>query len=326
MILDYGSVCSGIEAASVAWRGLGFEPAWFSEIEAFPSSVLGHHWPHVLNMGDMLAIPGHVRLRLINAPLILVGGTPCQAFSIAGLRNGLADERGALTLAYVDILNSIDEVRGLGDEAVAVYENVPGVLSSRDNAFGFFLAGLAGENCELQPPGGRWPNAGCVFGPQRAVAWRVLDAQYFGVAQRRKRVFVVGSARKGIDPQQILFEFEGLRRDIKPGFADKTSIHTTDSTTRAFDMLGFGQYGPGITCNTLKARDSKDATALVVQEGKVRKLIPEEYARLQGFPDAHCAIGPANAQYAAYGNSMAVPCMKWLGERLLTALSRRSNV
>ncbi|EJV4647615.1 phage N-6-adenine-methyltransferase [Enterobacter hormaechei] len=216
--MKYGSVCSGIEAASKAWEPLGWKPAWFSEIEPFPSAVLAHHWPEVTNLGDMTKIADAVRAGEVEAPDVLVGGTPCQAFSIAGLREGLSDDRGQLTLSYVELANAIDaKRRERGEpEAIIVWENVPGVLSSKDNAFGCFLAGLAGESSELQPAGGKWTHAGCVSGPERVIAWRVLDAQFFGVAQRRRRVFVVASARKGFDPSAVLFEFDSVRRDSAP--------------------------------------------------------------------------------------------------------------
>ncbi len=216
--MKYGSVCSGIEAASKAWEPLGWKPAWFSEIEPFPSAVLANHWPEVTNLGDMTKIADAVRAGEVEAPDVLVGGTPCQAFSIAGLREGLSDDRGQLTLSYVELANAIDaKRRERGEpEAIIVWENVPGVLSSKDNAFGCFLAGLAGESSELQPSGGKWTHAGCVSGPQRLIAWRVLDAQFFGVAQRRRRVFVVASARKGFDPAEVLFEFDSVRRDTAP--------------------------------------------------------------------------------------------------------------
>ncbi|HEG1930552.1 TPA: DNA cytosine methyltransferase, partial [Enterobacter kobei] len=109
-----------------------------------------------------------------------------------------------------ELANAIDaKRRERGEpESIIVWENVPGVLSSKDNAFGCFLAGLAGESCELQPAGGKWTHAGCVSGPKRVIAWRVLDAQFFGVAQRRRRVFVVASARKGFDPAAVLFELD----------------------------------------------------------------------------------------------------------------------
>lgn len=224
--MKYGSVCSGIEAASKAWEPLGWKPAWFSEIEPFPSAVLAHHWPEVTNLGDMTKIADAVRAGEVEATDVLVGGTPCQAFSIAGLREGLSDDRGQLTLSYVELANAIDaKRRERGEpEAIIVWENVPGVLSSKDNAFGCFLAGLAGESSELQPAGEKWTHAGCVSGPERVIAWRVLDAQFFGVAQRRRRVFVVASARKGFDPAAVLFELDSVRRDSAPSRESQKAV------------------------------------------------------------------------------------------------------
>ena len=109
--MRYGSLCSGIEAASVAWEPLGWQPAWFAEIEPFPSAVLKHHWPHVPNHGDMTLLVGKILSGAVEAPDILVGGTPCQAFSVAGLRGSLDDERGNLTLVLIRILDAIDFIR-----------------------------------------------------------------------------------------------------------------------------------------------------------------------------------------------------------------------
>lgn len=238
-MITYGSVCSGIEAASVAWEGLRWKAAWFAEIEKFPAAVLAHRFPAVPNLGDMTKIAAGVRAGSVPAPAVMVGGTPCQAFSIAGLRKSLDDPRGQLTLAYVDLANAIDEKRvSTGEQpAVHLWENVPGSLSTDDNAFGYFLAGMAGED-EAFEPGPRpeqgknghgwrwkksdgkhvakWPKSGCVIGRQRKLAWRLLDAQYFGVAQRRRRVFVVSSARNDVDPAEVLLEFDGVRRDSPP--------------------------------------------------------------------------------------------------------------
>jgi DNA (cytosine-5)-methyltransferase 1 len=216
--MRYLSVCSGIEAASVAWGPLGWQAVAFSEIEPFPCAVLAHHYPDVPNLGDMTTIAQRILNGEVEAPDVLAGGTPCQAFSVAGLRKSLADERGNLTLKFAEIADAIDfvRVRAGRPPAIVFWENVPGVLSTKDNAFGCFLGALAGEDCELKPPGKRWADAGCVFGPQRAIAWRVLDAQYFGLAQRRRRVFLVASARDGFDPAKVLFEFEGVRRDSPP--------------------------------------------------------------------------------------------------------------
>ena len=215
-MITFGSGCSGIESASVAWEPIGMKPLWFSEIKKFPAEALQYHWPHVTNHGDFFNLRPYIRYGLIESPDVFVAGTPCQAFSLAGKRGGLADNRGQLTLEYVRILDEIDLRRGEGNESIGFWENVPGVLSSKDNAFGCFLGKLAGENEALQPSGKRWSDAGCVFGPKRTIAWRILDAQYFGLAQRRKRVFLISSARKSFDPCKVLFEFEGLRRDIKP--------------------------------------------------------------------------------------------------------------
>lgn len=217
MPISYGSVCSGIEAATTAWHPLGWSPRWFAEIEPFPSAVLAHHWPDVPNLGDFTAIRDKIAEGAVEAPDVLVGGTPCQAFSIAGLRQSLDDKRGQLTLEFVRLADAIDSARSLGGKrpVTVVWENVPGVLNTPDNAFGCFLAGLVGEDDPLEPPGGRWTNAGYVRGPRRAVAWRILDAQYFGVAQRRRRVFLVASAG-GISPESVLFELEGVRRDSPP--------------------------------------------------------------------------------------------------------------
>lgn len=216
--MNFGSVCSGIEAASVAWHPLGYRAAWLAEIEAFPAAVLAHHYPDVPNLGDMTKIATEVLTGTVAAPDVLVGGTPCQAFSVAGMRAGLQDARGKLTIEFVRLADAIDHVRvARGKQpSITVWENVPGVLSDRGNAFGCFLGALAGEDCELQPSGKRWTDAGCVYGPKRAIAWRVLDAQYFGLAQRRRRVFVVASAREGFDPASVLFEREGVRRDTPP--------------------------------------------------------------------------------------------------------------
>ena len=238
--MRFGSVCSGIEAASVAWEPLGWKAAWFSEIEPFPSAVLAHHYPETPNLGDMTEIPALLALGEVEAPDILCGGTPCQAFSVAGLRRSLDDARGNLSLTFCEIANAIDHARAARGEqpCIVFWENVPGVLSTKDNAFGCFLAGLAGEDDPLVAPGGKWSNSGVVLGPQRAVAWRTLDAQYFGLAQRRRRVFVVASSREGFDPASVLLEWDGVRRDSAPSREAGEAIAPTV-------MAGAPNGGPG---------------------------------------------------------------------------------
>ena len=246
--LQYGSVCSGIEAVSLAWEPLGLQPAWFAEIEPFPSAVLSHRYPGVPNLGDMTLIAGQVRAGTVPAPDILVGGTPCQSFSVAGARLGLSDPRGALSLAYVELANAIDQTRQQDHRppAALVWENVPGVLSDRSNAFGHFLGALAGEGRALEPPETRWTHAGCVSGPRRRIAWRVLDAQYFGVAQRRRRVFLVASGRDDLDPSAVLFEPEGVPGHPAAGFApwQDAAAGTASGAGAAIDYAGLNRaYG-----------------------------------------------------------------------------------
>ena len=238
MPLTYGSICSGIEAATTAWRPLGMHAMWYSEIEPFPSSVLTHHYPNTPNLGDMIKLRVEVLRGKITAPDIFVGGTPSQAFSVAGMREGLADPRGRLSIKYVELADAVDHVRAhRGDPAsIIVWENVPGVLSDKGNAFGCFLGALAGENCERQPSGKRWEDAGCVYGPKRTIEWRILDAQYFGLAQRRRRVFVVASARNGFDPLEVLFERESLRRDSAPRRGEGS------------DVTGTAPFSPTLRC------------------------------------------------------------------------------
>lgn len=413
MKLTYGSVCSGIEAASVAWEPLNMKPEWFSEIEPFPCAVLSHHWPEVKNLGDMTTIADKLKAGEATAPDVLVGGTPCQAFSVAGLRGGLSDERGQLTLSFVELADCIDEIREKDGKAPAiiVWENVPGVLSSKDNAFGCFLAGLAGESEELKPTGEKWSNAGVVSGPQRTIAWRILDAQYFGVPQRRRRVFVVATARKDISVSEILFEQTGMRGDIETSGAQAeattsdageclASGNQTTGTILAncgakhwlgnqeaftgdfhvvdtYRLLAFGKYAQDKTASTINSRDGKSATDLIVINHQqpaialagntigrkpenggngngynesdisytltkvdrhgvsvnniVRRLTPIECERLQGFPDNHTKVPfnnksiddcPDGHRYRALGNSMAVPVMRWIGERICAALAQ----
>jgi DNA (cytosine-5)-methyltransferase 1 len=179
-MVRYLSVCSGIEAATVAWHDMGWSPVAFSEIEAFPSAVLRKQYPETPNWGDMTKFQEWPNANVD----LLVGGTPCQSFSVAGLRKGLADPRGNLALTYLAIADKY-RPRWL------VWENVPGVLSSAGGRdFGAFLGGLG----QL---GYGW-------------AYRVLDAQYFGVAQRRRRVFVVGCLGGWQRAAAVLFERHSL--------------------------------------------------------------------------------------------------------------------
>jgi len=374
MNIKYGSLCSGIEAATSAWHSLGWTPQWFSEIENFPSAVLEHHYPDVPNYGDMTKFKEWPNDRSID---LLVGGTPCQSFSVAGLRKGLTDPRGNLMLTYLAIAARYSP-RWL------VWENVPGVLSSNGGRdFGTFLGALG--------------KLGYGF------AYRVLDAQYFGVAQRRRRVFVVGYLGDWQRAASVLFERESLSGHPAPSREkrEKAAKCLTSRVGQAYDAeteqfvttfvpshdkvgtltasYGMGgvdietkpvvfgaqnsanqglsastevsptldtsktpavSYGiPGNWIGRKPENGGNSTTPMnnvapnltsadrhgVAHDMKVRRLTPKECERLQGFPDNFTQIPyrnkdaeqcPDGPRYKAIGNSMAVPVMRWIGERI----------
>ena len=204
-----GATCfSGIGAPEMGLPECDW--VWHAEIEPFPSAVMAARHPESVNLGDVLAADFIDRAKAMGPLDIMAGGPPCQAFSVAGLRGSMNDPRGNLTLRWVQILHAIQPRN-------AITENVPGWLNTPDNAFGCFLAGLVGADDALcSPLDGKWPGEGMVEGPGARAAWRILDAQYFGVAQRRRRVFVVADFGDGADPAEILFERQGLHGNFAP--------------------------------------------------------------------------------------------------------------
>ena len=268
--LRYLDVCAGISASTVAWRPLGWEAAAYSEIEAAPRAVLSHHYPDVPLHGDFTTIKGDEY-----GPIdLLVGGTPCQDFSVAGLRAGLDGDRGNLSLEF---LRLADRAR----PRWVVWENVPGVLSiNGGRAFGAILGGLG----EL----------GYGF------AYRVLDAQYFGVPQRRRRVFVVGCAGDWRSAAAVLLERESFGGRARTRSSEVVSVCIT-------------RRGPG---------SLDDRETYVVEGDHPRHMTPREIERCFGFPDDYTLVphrgkpmadGP---RYKALGNSMAVPVMAFIGQRI----------
>lgn len=331
--MRYISLFSGIESVSCAWEPLGFQPLAFSEIDKYASAVLATHYPHILNLGDITKVDWSSYHGKAD---IVVGGSPCQSFSVAGKREGL---RGASGLMY-EYIRTVREVR----PRWLLWENVPGVFSS---------GGGEDYRCLLKELG----NLGY------CLAWRVLDAQFFGIPQRRRRVFLVGYL--GADasrPAEVLFERESLLGDTAPVRQSRQDATGTNDTSAQIadtytlkvrqgtgnggkgalvhkDMLSTlnASYKPVLFCragNHAKAGCHKDiAPTLSAHAAKEpplislmppRHLTPLECERLQGFPDGWTAVtGPDGKplsdtrRYKMLGNSMAVPVMRWTGSRIL---------
>lgn len=333
IIKTFGSVCSGIEAASFVLEPLGVKPLWLSEIDDFPSKFLSSKYPDSPNVGDMNNIPDLLKDNIIEAPDLLCGGTPCQAFSLAGWQNGLDDHRGQLTLKYIDILNTIDEIRAAQGKSQAhfLWENVEGVLTDKTNAFGCFLAGLAGLEKPLTAS--KWSNAGIVHGKTRNIAWRVLDAKYFGLPQQRRRIYVIGG---GTDfyPENILFDKGGIISDpykmtkddclslfetrVKPDIPNELTRTINGHKIEIFrtytDCL-YAAYGTKWNGNAAAFNGS----LFVAQNGRLRRLTPIECERLMGFPDNYTLLKNATLtnRFRASGNSWAVNVIKWIMDKLI---------
>lgn len=229
---------------------------WSAEIEPFPAAVLAERHPGSSNLGNVLAADFFDRAEPVD---VLVGGPPCQAFSVAGLRGGLSDPRGNLSLRWVQIIHAVRP-------RYSLTENVPGWLSTKDNAFGCFLGALVGADDALPaPPGGTWPSAGMVAGPLQRACWRVLNAQYFGLAQRRERVFVVGCPADGGDPAALLFERAGLRGYPEKGsqagqrIADTLTVGANQCSGFKTDIVEAAPYAAPLTGNPYGDHESRES-------------------------------------------------------------------
>lgn len=282
--MKYGSVCSGIEAATAAWHPLGWTPAWFSEIEPFPSAVLAHHYPAVPNLGDMTKF----KEWKCDSIDLLVGGTPCQSFSVAGLRKGMADPRGNLALVFLAIA---DRLR----PRWVVWENVPGVLSSAEGRdFGCFLGGLG----ELR------------YG----FAYRILDAQYFGVPQRRRRVFVVGHLGDWRRAAAVLFERSCLQGNPPPSReAGQRVAPCAEGRAGRSGANNFATSGGPISDEdriAVTLRGRSNASHRVDTDTYIPHIVPQAIWPAEVAPTLNAAFGDKQGledQHALHGAGLFVP-------------------
>lgn len=300
----YGSVCSGIEAATVAWEPLGWKPAWFSEIEPFPSSVLQSRFPKVENLGDMTKL--HETKTFQESKIgLLVGGTPCQSFSQAGLRMAFDDPRGDLALKFIRLVS-------LAEPKWFLWENVTGVLSSDSGR------SLQEFTHQIQKLG---------YG----FAYRVFDAQYFGVPQKRRRVYLVGHRGDWRLAAKVLFESESLQGNATPNEDSQQKRSATGSRPQENGrIIGADVYNYAITGDiaaTFGANSGGTNThgPKFIDEKGIRKLTPIECERLMGFPENFTQVphkGKSASEcldswrYEALGNSMVIPVMRWIGNRI----------
>lgn len=372
----YLSLFSGIEAATQAWKPLGWEVVAFSEIEPFPCAVLDHHYPNTPNLGDITKIT-ESQIKKLGKIDIIVFGSPCQDLSVAGKRKGLDGERSGLFRSAITVIGWARKHCGA---RLVLWENVPGALSSNRGAdFAEVIRLLSGAKVEH----GKWQTSGVAIGKKGLAEWRVLDAKYFGVPQRRRRIFLITDFGNWTNRQPILFEHKGVSGDIKARYKQRketaplagTLTANGGGTTRParnaneldfcvpYREGGFGQFVEGevgtlkasrgvlgggsetfsIAGNIINRSDNAGGNGngfdgsgesytqtttdihAVSTGGVVRRLTPKECERLQGFKDGYTKIPyrnksqeecPDTPRYKALGNSMAVPVMRWIGERI----------
>ena len=331
-VVRYATVCSGIEGVSAAVEPLGgFKAEFFSDKEEyspFATAFLKWKFPHVLYTDDFTTIDGAAYRGKVD---VLWGSTPCQTWSKAGKNAGLADGRGQLTLNFINLADEISP-------SFIAWENVKNVLSHTE-AFGQFLGTLAGEVGPLEPAGKKWTNAGYVRGPQRQIAWRVVDAQYAGLAGRRERVFLIATPIGGADPRDILFERGDGGRHPEAGRRAWKRIQGEKVRLRSAKGRAGGADGPfafnadtspkwsevGLTLRADTASGGFQGIALRDANGlHAFRLTPEMMERMLGFPPGWTDMGDAWAgrgrldirRRAALGNSLAVPDVRWILERV----------
>jgi DNA (cytosine-5)-methyltransferase 1 len=270
---------------------------WSSEIEKFPLAVTAKHFPNTKQLGDITKIDGS-KIDPVN---IVTMGSPCQDLSIAGKREGLDGERSGLFRTAIDIIRAMRRATGGKFPQIVVWENVPGAFSSHHGAdFQAVLEEITEANISM-PESGRWAASGMVRSPECEVAWRVLDAQYWGVPCRRKRIFLVTDFT-GERAAKILFDGKGNKRIVTARRGKRDNL----------PMLKC--QGGGI---------NRDRLSHCIYDGKgIRQFTPLERERLHGLPDKWTEGGSDTARFNALGNGMAQPCADFVIRRITEALRK----
>lgn len=320
--MTLGSLFDGIGGWLLAARHAGVTPVWASEIELFPCSVTARHFPDVKQLGDITQIDPDT----LTPVDIICAGSPCQDLSIAGKRKGLNGERSGLFRTAVDLVRRMRERTAGKYPRFFVWENVPGAFSSnRGMDFQAVLEEI-GESEIPMPQGNRWAPAGLVQFPGVEIAWRVLDAQYWGVPQRRRRIFLVADfAADGRCAGEILFEPEGVQRNPQEseGTGEGAARGTEDCTRIAvYDMTHADEVMRPVKDGIVPTLNARMGTGgnqvpVVLTEGKVRRLTLTECERLQGLDDGYTDGGSDTARYKALGNGMAQPCADYVIRRIV---------
>ena len=260
--MRYLSLFSGIEAATVAWESLGWEAVAFAEFEDFPKAVLAHHYPEIPDLGDVTKITEE-QIKALGPIDLVVGGSPCQDLSIAGKRAGLRNADGSVTRSglFGEQMRIFEIARIHNGCRYLLWENVPGAFSSNSgNDFRYVLESMVGGSVPLPPD--KWKNSGVAISGdgRRLVEWRVLDAQFFGVPQRRRRIFALLDTGAWWGRQPILFEQEGLSGHIAQSRDEGEGV--TEGVEGSFTPSSFGGYQPGV--GTLRA--SGDGSETLIYE------------------------------------------------------------
>lgn len=333
-----GSLFDGLGGWQIAARRAGVTPLWSSEIEKFPLNLTKTRFPNTQQLGDITNIDGGT----IPPVDIVTMGSPCQDLSIAGRREGLAGKRSRLFLRAVELIRQMRTATHGEYPKIAIWENVPGAVTSNKGAdFRTVLETFTETNIPM-PRSGRWTKAGMVRSKECNIVWRTLDAQFWGVAQRRRRIFLVVDYTKGCT-EEILFKPESLSRDIKAGKREECEVRqqadvclagaVSFDITHTIDVIRTNNN----IVPTLAARMGTGGNQVplvysytdAVCGTLLRKLTPLECERLQGLPDNWTLIedksGSDSARYKAIGNGMAQPCADFVFKRVHDYLSTKGR-